>query len=76
MIIVFCLLLFLQTFDSWRDRIPDMKWLKDYAPSDESMQDWRDQFRRLGKNVQLPDLPRPKNVSTIIFTRMHWSIIL
>ncbi|KAI0238328.1 hypothetical protein LSAT2_010990 [Lamellibrachia satsuma] len=50
------------TFESWKDRLPDLGWLREYLPSDDEIDDWRIQLRRFRSNVaaaiELPSLPK------------------
>jgi hypothetical protein len=52
----------LQTFESWRDKIPDMEWMKEYFPDSQYFDGLRDEFNKLQKNlrrIQMPEFELP-----------------
>jgi hypothetical protein len=65
------LFLLFQKYESFRDSLPDVSWLKDYLPENETVEQWREQFSNSWENLGLPD-----KVSANCASILHCSLLL
>ncbi|ESO08202.1 hypothetical protein HELRODRAFT_75114 [Helobdella robusta] len=46
-----------QTFESWKDKLPGLSWMKDYFPDNEQLNELKQKFLDYTNSVEMPRMP-------------------